>query len=183
MLKLLLCALQTSCPPFLRSTLASKMLDLWIFSSLRATDSWIATSEFRPSEDEFVVVSSWVVSDSLWPHELQYTRLLCPPLPPRVCSNSCPLNRWCYPTVLSSPVAFSFCLQSFPASGCFPMSWRFASGGQSTGVSASVLPMNIQDWFSLGLTGLISLLSRRLSRVFSSPTVQKHQFFSAQPSL
>ena len=100
-----------------------------------------------------------------------------PSLSPRVCSNSCPLSQWCYPPISSSVVPFSCCPQFFPASRSFPMSWLFASGGQSIGASASVLPMNILDWFPLGLTGLISLLSKGLSRVFSSTTIQKHQFF------
>ena len=100
-------------------------------------------------------------------------------------SNSCPLSWWCHPTLSSSVVPFGSCLQSFLASGSFPMSWLFASGGQSPGVSASawVLPMNIQDWFPLGWTGLISLLSKGLPRVFSNTTIQKHQFFSTQLSL
>ena len=104
---------------------------------------------------------------------------------PGVGSNSCPSGRWCHPTISSSPALFSFCLQSFPASGSFPMSQLFASGGQSIGASAlsSVLPMNSQDWFPLGLTGLISLQSKGLSRVFSNTTVQKHRFFGAQSSL
>ena len=95
---------------------------------------------------------------------------------------SCPLSRWCHPTISSSVAPLSSCPQSFPASGSFPVSQFFASSGQSIGASASVLPMNVQDWFPLGLTGLISLLSKRFPRVFSS-TVQKHQFFGAQPSL
>ena len=116
---------------------------------------------------------------------LQPARILCPPLSPRVRSNSCPLSRWCHPTISSSVSPLSFCFQSFPASGSFPMSQFFASGGQSIGTlaSASALPMNIQDWFPLGLTGFISLLSKGLSRVFSSTTIQKHQFFSILPSL
>ena len=99
--------------------------------------------------------------------------------------NPCPLCRWCHPTISSSVVPFSSCPQSFPASGSFQMSQIFASGGQSIGVStsASVLPMDIQGWFPLGLTGWISLQSKGLSRVFSNTTVQKHQFFSAQLSL
>ena len=121
---------------------------------------------------------------SLWPHGLQHTR------PPRplptlgVYSDSCPLIRWCHPTILSSVVAFSSCPQSFPASGSFPVTWLFASGGQSIGTSASasVLPMNIQSWFPLGRTGWNSLQSKGLSRVFSSIKIQKHQFFSTQPS-
>ena len=125
-----------------------------------------------------------VVSDSLWPHGLQDTRLPCPSIP-GACSNSCPLSWWYYPTISSSVIPFSSCLQSFSASGSFPMSRFLTSGGQSTGfsASASVLLMNIQDWFPLGWMGLISFLSKRLSRVFSNITVQKHQFFDAQLSL
>ena len=123
--------------------------------------------------------------DSLRPHEPQHTRPPCPSPTPRVHPNSCPLSRWCHPTISSSVVPFSSCSQSFPASGSFQMSQFFASGGQSIGVSAStsVLPMNIQDWSPLGWTGWISLQSKGLSRVFSNTTVQKHQFFSAQLSL
>ena len=129
--------------------------------------------------------SCLVVSDSWRLRGLQHTRLPCPSLSPWACSNSCPLNRRCHPTISSSVVPFSSCLQSFPASGSFPMSQFFTSGGQSIGASASasVLPMNIQDWSPLGWTGLISLQSKGLSRVFSNTTVQKHQFFSAQLSL
>ena len=125
------------------------------------------------------------MSNSLWPPGLQHTRLTCPSLYPGVCSDSYPLSRWCHPTISSSVIPFSSCPQSFPASGSFPMSWLFASGGQSVGASAlvSVLPMNIQGWFPLGLTGLISLLSKGLSGVFSSTTVRKHHFFSTLPSL
>ena len=110
-------------------------------------------------------------------------RQACPSPTPRACSDSCPSSRWCHPTILSSVVPFSSCLQCFPASGSFPMSQFFASGGQSIGVSASALPMNILDWFPLGWTGWISLQSKRLSRVFSNTTVQKHQFFGTQLSL
>ena len=115
-----------------------------------------------------------VMSNSLPPHGLQHARLPCPSPTPRACSNSCPLSRWCHLTISSSVAPFSSCLQSFPASGSFPVSQFFASGGQSIGVltSASVLPMNIQDWFPLGLTGLISLQSKGLSKVFSYTTVQ-----------
>ena len=104
---------------------------------------------------------------------------------PGACSNSCPSSRWCHPTISFSVISFSSCLQSFPAPGSFPKSWLFASGGQSIGASTSapVLPMNIQGWFPLGLTGLISLQSKRLSRVFFNTTVQKHPFFGTQPSL
>ena len=133
----------------------------------------------------FIQFSCSVMSDSLRPHGMQHTRLPCPSPTPAACSNSCPLSQWCHPTISSSVIPFSSCLKSFPASGSFPMSQFFASGGQSTGasVSASVLPMSIQDWFPLGLTGWISLQSKGLSRVFSNTTVQKHQFFSAQLSL
>ena len=122
---------------------------------------------------------------TLQPHRLQHARLPCPSLSPRVCSHSCPLNWWWHPTISSSVVPFSSCLQSFWASGSFPVNRLFASGVQSIGASASVsvLPMSIQCCFPLGLTGLISLLSKGLSRVFSSTTIQKHQFFGAQSSL
>ena len=108
------------------------------------------------------------------PHGLQHARLPCPLPAPGTYSNSCPSSRWCHPTILSSVVTFSH-LQSFPASGSFPMNQFFTSGGQSIRVSASawVLPMNIQDWFPLGLTGWISLQSKGLSRIFSNTTVQK----------
>ena len=107
------------------------------------------------------------------------SRLPCPSPSPRACLNSSLLSQWCHPTILSSVISFSSCFWSFQASGSFLISWLFASGGQSIGasVSASVLPLNIQDWFPLGSTGLISLQSKGLSRVFSSTTVQKHQFF------
>ena len=126
-----------------------------------------------------------VVSDSLWPHGLQNARLPCPSPTPAACSNSCPLSQWCHQPISSSVMPFSFCLQSFPASGSFQMSQFFALDGQSIGVSASasVLPMNIQDWFPLGWTGWNSLQSKGLARVFSNIIVQKHQFFSAQLSL
>ena len=117
------------------------------------------------------------------PHILQHTRLPCLPLSPRVCSNSYPLSLWCYLTISSSATHFSFCLQSFQTSRSFPVSQLFTSGGQNIVASATLLPMNIQDWFPLGLTGLISSLSKGLSRVFSSTTVWKHQFFGTQPSL
>ena len=125
------------------------------------------------------------MSDSSQPHGLQHTRLLCPPLSPGVFSDSCPLNQWCYLAVLSSVTPFFSCPQSFLASGYFPMSWLFASGGQSIGASASALvfPVNIQGWFPLGLSGLISLQSKGLWRVFPSTIIWKHQFFGAQPSL
>ena len=124
-----------------------------------------------------------VVSDSLWPHGLQQARFLCPSPTPGAYSNSCLLSRWCHPTISSSVAPFSSWLQSFLASGSFPMSQFFTSGSQSIGVSASVLAMNIQDWFPLGLASLTSLQSKGLLRVFSNTTVQKLQFFGALPSL
>ena len=128
--------------------------------------------------------SHWVTSDSLWPHGLQHARPSCPSPTPVASSNSCPSSQWCHSTISSSVVLFSSCLESFSASGSFPMSQFFASGGQNIGASAStsasVLPMNIQDWFPFGFNGLISLLSKGLSRVFSNTTVQKHQFFGTQ---
>ena len=132
-----------------------------------------------------VQFSHSVMFDSLQPHGLQHARLACPSPTSRVCSNSCPSSQWCHPTILSSVAPFSSCLQSFPASGSFPMSQFFPSGDQSIGVSAStsILKMNIQDWFPLGWTGWISLQSKGLSRVFSKTTVQRHQFFGIQLSL
>ena len=122
------------------------------------------------------------MSNSLQVHELQHTRLFYPSLSPGVCSNSRPWSQWCHSTIYSSVVPLS-CLQSFPASESFLMSWLFESSGQSIGASASVIPMNIQSLFPLGLTGLISLLSKGLWRVFSSITVWRHQLFKTQPSL
>ena len=138
---------------------------------------WTSSVQFKFSRS--------VVSDSLRPHGPQHARPPCPSPTPGAHSSSCPLNPWCHPTISSSVVPFSSCLQSCPASGSFPRSQFFAWGGQITGVSASasVLPMNIRDWFSLGCTGWNSLQSKGLSRVFSNTTVQKHQFFSAQLSL
>ena len=118
-----------------------------------------------------VQFSRSVVSKALQLHGRKHARLPCPSPTPGACSNSCPLSRWCHPTISSSVVPFSSCLQSFPASGSFPMSLFFTSSGQSVGASTSVLPMNIQDWFLLGLTGLFSLQSKGLSRVFSSTTI------------
>ena len=125
------------------------------------------------------------MSNSFQCHGLLHTRLPCLSPLPRACSNPCPSSLWYHPTISSSVVPFSSCLQSFPASGPFQMSQHFASGSQSieASASASVLPMNIQGWFPLGLTGWISLLPKGLLRVFSNITVKEHQFFSAQPSL
>ena len=131
------------------------------------------------------VFSHSVMSDSLGPHGLQQARLPYLSLSPGVHSNSCPSSWWCHPTTSSSATPFSSCPQSFPASGSFPMSQLFISGDQSieASVSASVLPKNIQGWFPLGLTALISLLSKRLSRVFSSTTIQNASAFGPQSSL
>ena len=122
---------------------------------------------------------------TLRPQGLQHARLPCPSPTPGACSNSCPSSWWCHPPISSSVIPFSSCLQSFPASGSFSRSQFFASGGQSIGASASasVLPMNIQEWFPLGWTGWIPLLSKGFSRVFSNTTVPKHQFFGTQLSL
>ena len=136
---------------------------------------WLTSIQFSHS----------VMSNALRPHGCQHTRHPCPSPTPRIYSNSRPLSQWCYPIISSSVVPFSSCPQSFPASGSFQISQYFASGGQGIGASASasVIAMNIQDWFPLGWTGWISLQSKGLSRVFSNTTVQKHQFFSAQLSL
>ena len=131
-----------------------------------------------------VQFSCSVESNSLRPQGLQHARLPCPSPSPGTCSNSCPSSWWCYPTITSFVIPFSH-LHFFPASGSFPMNQLLASGGKSIGASASasVLPMNIQDWFPLRLTGWNSLQSKGLSRIFSNTTVQKHQFFRAQLSL
>ena len=136
-------------------------------------------------KEHSVQFSCSVMSNSLWPHEPQHARSPCPSPVPRVNPNPCPVSRWCHPTISSSVVPFSSGPQSFPASGSFQMSQLFAWGGQSIGVSASasVYPMNIQEWFPLGWTGWISLQSKGLSRVFSNTTVQKHQLFCTQLSL
>ena len=132
-----------------------------------------------------LLFSHSVRTNSLQAQGLQHARLPCVSPSPGACSNSCPLSQWCHPAISSSVIPFTSCLLSFPASGSFPMNWLFASSGHSirASISASVLPMNIQDWFPLELTGLISLPSKGLSRVFSNTTVQKHQLFGAQPSL
>ena len=130
-----------------------------------------------PDESRHSLLSCSVAKSclTLWPRGLQHARLPCPLLSPRVCSNSCPLSRWCHPTISSSVAPFSSCPQSFPASGSFLVSCIFASCSQSPGASASasILPMNIQDWYPFRLTGLISLLSKGLSRVLSGTTVGK----------
>ena len=164
------------------------MAEPTLFSVFRGIQLWAQiclffyqTRSLHPCSVQF---SHSVVFDSLRPHRLQHTRPPCPSPTPGVYPNSCPLSRWCHLTISSSVIPFSSCLQSLPESGSFPMSQLFASGGQRIGVSAStsVLPVNIQDWSPLGWTGWISLQSKRLSRVFSNTTVQKHQFFGAQLS-
>ena len=142
----------------------------------------VAVSYFSPHMFSSVQFSSVAQScPTLWPHESQHTRPPCPSQTP-VYSNSCPSSRWCHPAISSSAVPFSSCPQFLPASGSFQMTQLFAWGGQSIGVSASasVLPVNTQDWSPLGWTGWISLQSKGLSRVLSNTTVQKHQFFSTQ---
>ena len=148
---------------------------IFVFFFFHASYSSISSVQFSCS----------VVSDSLRPRESQHARPPCPSLFPGVCSSSRASSWWCHPIVSSSVVPFSSCLQSFPASGSVLISWLLASTGQIIGASASasVLPMNIQNWFPLGWTGWISLQSTGLSRVFSSTSVQKHQFFGAQLSL
>ena len=153
----------------------------------RVGHNWAAKSfTFRKTRFLFLEYDLWseshsVMSNSLQPHGLQHTRPPCPSPTLRAYSNSCTLSQWFHTTISSSVIPFSSHLQSFPASGSFPMSQFFASGGQSIGVSASasVLPMNIQDWSPLGWTGWISLQSKGFSRVFSNTTVQKHQFLGA----
>ena len=142
-------------------------------SAIILTCSWLISSVVH------LLFSRWVVSNYLWLHGLQHARLPYPSLSPGVCSNSCPSSLWCHPTMSFSVTPFSSCAQSLPAWGSFPMSWLFPSGGQSVGVSASasVLPVNIQGWFPLGLTGLISFQSRGPSRVFSCTTVWKASIF------
>ena len=143
----------------------------------------LALPNYKTVKNQFSSVTQ--LCPTLRPHGLQHARLPCPSLSPRVRSNSCPLSQWCHPTISSSVAPFSSRPQSFPASGSFPVSQLFISGSQSTraSASASVLPVNIQDWFPLGLTSLISLLSKGLAGVFSSTTIRKHQFFRSQPSL
>ena len=155
---------------------------MFIHSSVGHLNCFLLLTTMNNFKMIILVFSHQIMSDSLWPHGLQHARLSCPSPSPRACSNSCSLSRWCHPNISSSVVLFSSCLHSFPASGSFLMSWLFTSGGQSIGTSASasVLLMKVQGSFPLGLTGLISLQSKGLSRVFSNTTIQKHQFFHAQ---
>ena len=163
------------------------------YSSRKSWCNWLMTLSSLPSFHSHLTISTLslsvqfsrsVMSDSLWPHELQHARPPCPSPTPGVHPNSCPSSWWCHPAITSSVIPFSSCPQSLPASGSFPMSQLFTWGGQSIGVSASasVLLMNTQDWSPLGWTGWISLQSKGLARVFSNTTVQKHQFFSTQLS-
>ena len=143
-----------------------------LYSPVSSLIKLIFKSQGKDSDS--VQFSHSVMSDSSQPHGLQYDRLTCPSPTPRACSNSCQLTQWRYPGISFSVIPFSFCLQSFPASGSFQISQLFTSGGQSIrlSASASILPMNIQDWFPLGLTGFMSLQSKELLRVFSNTTVQ-----------
>ena len=173
------CSTQAS-PSF---TITLSLFKVTCIGLVRPFNYLMLTCPFRllpsifPSIRVSVQFSHSVKSDSLWPHEPHHIRPPCPSPTPGVHPNPCPLSRWCHPTISSSVVPFSSWPQSLPASGSFPMSQLIASGGQSIGVSASasVLPMNTQDW-SLGRTGWISLQSKGLSRVFSNTTVEKHQF-------
>ena len=161
----------------------------WLFSRLPLYEVSVLFHFFWSLKHSWFTGQCWfqvlllfsrsLVSDSLRPHGLQHARPPCPSPAPEVYSNSHPLSQWWHPTISSSVFPFSSHLLSFPASGSFPKNQLFTSGGQSVGASASVLPMNIQDWFPSGWTGLISLQSKGLSRVFSNTTVQKHQFFSS----
>ena len=160
--------------PFLLKCLTLVFL-LWVQSNSMIPKS-IKISKIWWLSFWYLLLSRSVMSNSLRPHGLQHVRLPCPSSTPGACSNSCPLIRWCHPTISSSVVPFCSCPQSFPASRSFPISQLFASGGQSIGVSASAsaLPMIIQDWFPLGWTSWISLQSKGLSRIFSNTTVWKH---------
>ena len=155
-------------------------------SLIRVQSRQSTSAQIKQKKRQFssVLLSRSVVSDSLQSHESQHTRPPCPSPTPGVHPNSCPSSRWCHPAISSSVIPFSSWPQSLPASGSFPMSQLFASGGQSIGVSAlaSFPPKKSQGWSSSEWTGWISLQSKGLSRVFSSTTVQKHQFFDAQPS-
>ena len=169
---------------------------MWALWAQRANTSWQAresrqdtvrrVSQLKGELTLFlgfnsIQFSCSVVSNSLWPHGPQHARPPWPSPTPRVYPNSCPLSWWCHPAISPSVIPFSSCLQSFPASGSFLMSQLFTSGSQNNGASAltPVLPINIQGWFPLGWTGLISLQPKGHSRVFSNTTVQEHQFSSA----
>ena len=165
----------------IRHNWVTKHSTAYNLQSIKTSFQW---SIFNMVQFSSVQFSHSVVSDSLWPHELQHARPPCPSPTPRVHSDSCPSSQWCHPTISSSVIPFSSCPQSFPASGSFQMSQLFTSGGQSTGVSAlaSFLPKKSQGWCPSEWTGWISLQSKGLSRVLSNTTVQKHQFFGTQLS-
>ena len=167
-----------------RSSKAS-ILQCWAFFIVQLSHPYIYALVYNNCFSFSDLLSRSVVSDSLRPQELQHARPPCPSPTPGVHSDSRPLSQWYHPAISSSVFPFSSYPQSLPASGSFPVSQLFVWGGQSIGISASasVLPMNTQDWCPLGWTGWISLQSKGLSRVFSNTTVQKHQFFSAQLSL
>ena len=156
--------------------------NLWDTVKAVLRGRFIAKQAYLKKQVQF---SCSVVFNPLWPHEPQHTRRACPSPTHRVHPNPCPLSQWCHPIISSSVIPFSICPQSFPASGSFQISQLFTSGSQSIGVSASasVLPMNTQEWSPLGWTGWNSLQCKGFSRVFSNTTVQKHQFFSDQLSL
>ena len=165
-----------------RETISLKRIGTqYVLEKIQGT---IKCGNYVKEPDSSVQFSCSVVSDSLQPHESKHAKPPCPSPTPRVHPNSCPLSRWCYPTISSSVIPFSSCPQSLPASGSFLMSQLFTWGSQNIGISAStsVLPMNTQDWSPLEWTGWISLQLKGLSRVFSNTTVQKHQFFGAQLS-
>ena len=189
--------LRSSFLVYLDHTVYPATYEIFLLVGLKGTKVWSFPKWNRPlpklsmlvNGSSIHIVSSVqfspsVVSDSLWSHESQHARPLCPSQTLGIHSNSCPSSRWCHLAISSSVVPFFSCPQSVPASGSFPMSQLFAWGGQNIGVSASasVLPMNTQDWSPLGWTGWISLQSKGLWRVFSNTTVQKHQFFGAQLS-
>ena len=171
----------------IRCKVKHKNVCVFIFTD-NSEDMLHLSEEGRRNVELLLVVVQLLSRVCLWPHGVQHGRLPCPLPSPGLRANSCPLSQWCHPTISSSLVPFPSCLQSFPASGkddgSFPVNRLFTSGGQSivASASASVFPMNIQGWFPLGLTGLISLQSTGFSRVFNT-TVQKHQFFSTFPSL
>ena len=166
------------------TTTSGKHLLLKFYSNAHWCKSCFEICNFN-QEILLLLLSCSVVSDSLWSHGLQHAGFPCPSPAPRACLNSCPSSWWSYLNISSSVIPLFSCHQSFPALGSFLMRQFFTSGGQSIGAStsASVLPVTIQDWFPLGLTVLISLQSKGLSRVFSNTTGQKHQFFNVQPSL
>ena len=170
-------------PPQLGNIIIKWFIQVFVYKSYLYIIVHCVCNSITSKKCISVQFSHSVMSDSLRPHGLQHARLCCPLSTSGACSNLCPSSWWCHLTISSSVVPFFSCLQSFPAAGSFPMSQFFASGGQSIGASALVLPVNIQGWFPLGWTGSISLQPKGLSRVSSNTTVQKHQFFAPQLSL